>query len=195
MIPPSPSQREPTTLRAIPIRVRRFTGVALSILVLAAPAARADAPVAATEPPASRLVGTWRLHSFVEVRPSGEVVPSGRYGPNVTGRIVYDAAGNMMAQLANPDRPKFAADSAMRGTPEEIKRAFEGYNAYFGTYVVDEASGTIRHRVESNLFPNAVGTEFTRRFRLDGDELTLELPPAAIQGEQRVVRLVWRRVD
>jgi hypothetical protein len=182
-------------MRAIPVLPGRFTAVALSTLMLLAPAAHADAPAAAAEPSASRLVGTWRLHSFVEVRPGGDVVPSGRYGPNVTGRIVYDAAGNMMAQLANPDRPKFAADNAMRGTPEEIKRAFEGYNAYFGTYVVDEASGTIRHRVEGNLFPNAVGTEFTRRFRLDGDELTLELPPALIQGEQRVVRLVWRRAD
>lgn len=187
--PKQPAMNKPSA------RFKPFACVALCSLWLLAPVASAEPPAAVSAPSASRLVGTWRLQSFVEVRPSGEVVPSGRYGPNVIGMIVYDAAGNMMAQLGNPDRPTFAGDSAMRGTPEEVKLAFEGYNAYFGTYVVDEPSATIRHRVESNLFPNAVGTEFTRRFHLQGDELTLELPPTPIQGEQRVVRLVWRRAD
>jgi len=116
--------------------------------------------------------------------------------------IVYDKSGTMMAQLMNPDRPKFASGSATRGTPEEAKLAFDGYNAYYdgynayyGTYSVDVNSSTIRHKVVGNLFPNAIGTEFIRRYRLEGENLVLELPPAQIEGEQRVVRLVWKRVN
>ena len=155
----------------------------------------------ATQSPASignareKIVGVWRLESFVEQRPNGDVVPSGRYGPNVAGMIVYDQSGAMMAQLMNPDRPKFAATNATRGTPEEVKSAFDGYNAYYGTYSVDVATATIQHRVEGNLFPNLVGTDFKRTFKFADDKLILELPPAQIQGEQRIVRLVWRKVS
>lgn len=142
-----------------------------------------------------KILGVWRLESFVEQRPNGDVVPSGRYGPNVAGMIVYDQSGAMMAQLMNPDRPKFVATNATRGTPEEVKAAFDGYNAYYGTYSIDVATATIQHRVEGNLFPNLVGTDFKRTFKFADDKLILELPPAQIQGEQRIVRLVWRKVS
>lgn len=167
--------------------------VIASVTVLIATAADAQSTTAKRDSPASGVIGTWRLKSFVEERPNGQLVPSGRYGPNVAGLLVYDSAGNMMAQLVNPDRPRFAAENATRGTPEEVKAAFDGYNAYFGTYTVDETASTIRHHVVANLFPNAVGTEFVRKFKLDGDRLSLELPPMQIQGEQRTVRLVWQR--
>jgi hypothetical protein len=108
--------------------------------------------------------------------------------------IVYDKSGAMMAQLMNPDRPKFVTENATRGTPEEVKAAFDGYNAYFGTFSIDTGSSTIRHKVTANLLPNLVGTEFVRRYRFEGDSLILELPPMQIQGEQRLVRLVWKRV-
>jgi hypothetical protein len=171
----------------------RFTTCAALTLaaVLLLPHSLAAQPRASTE----QLVGVWRLASFVEQRPNGELVPSGRYGPNVTGMIVYDKNGAMMAQLMNPDRPKFASGSATRGTPEEVKLAFDGYNAYYGTYSVDAGSSTIRHKVIGNLFPNAIGSEFIRRYRFEGENLVLELPPAQIEGEQRVVRLVWKRVN
>ncbi len=148
----------------------------------------------ATSRSAERLVGTWQLESFVEERPNGEMVASTRYGAKVRGLIVYDSSGNMAAQLMNPERPHFATDRPAQGTAEEIKTAFVGYNAYFGTYTLDESTATIRHRVNANLFPNLVGTEFTRKFKLEGDVLTLELPPAQIQGERRTARLVWRRM-
>jgi hypothetical protein len=142
-----------------------------------------------------QVIGVWRLVSFVEQRPNGELIPSGRYGPNVTGMLIYDKSGAMMAQLMNPDRPKFISESATRGTPEEVKAAFDGYNAYYGTFTVDASSSTIRHKVAANLFPNSIGTEFVRRYRIESDNLILELPPAQIQGEQRVVRLIWKRVS
>lgn len=174
---------------------RRLVGFVASCALVFATSIHAQTTAAAAESSASRLVGTWRLLSFVEERPSGQLLPSGRYGPNVDGLIVYDKAGNMAAQLVNPDRPRFAAENATRGTPEEVKAAFDGYNAYFGTYTVDETSSTIRHRVLANLFPNAAGTEFVRKFKLEGDRLTLELPPMQIEGEQRIVKLIWQRAQ
>jgi hypothetical protein len=171
--------------------VRCFAVVLLVLSGLLLTAGRVDAQPQGAE----HIIGVWRLVSFVEQRPNGEVVPSGRYGPRVTGMLAYDKSGAMMAQLMNPDRPLFAADNATQGTAAEVKAAFDGYNAYFGTFSVDARASIIRHKVSGNLFPNAVGTEFVRRYRVAGDSLILELPPMAIQGEQRVVRLIWRRVE
>lgn len=165
----------------------------LTVLCLTAPAAGAQSNDRQQDSTTASLVGTWRLESMVERRPDGQRLPSSRYGPNVAGLLVYDRDGHMMAQLMNPDRPRFAGDSPTRGTPDEVKAAFDGYNAYYGTWSVDAQARTIRHRVTGNLYPNAVGTEFLRTFALDGDRLTLELPPARIQGEERTVQLVWRR--
>ena len=57
-----------------------------------------------------------------------------------------------------------------------------GYDSYFGTYTVDEAAGTVTHHVEASLFPEDLGKDFTRRFRLDGDTFELSFTSPAADG-------------
>ncbi|GEM_PF-6774270 len=45
----------------------------------------------------------------------------------------------MAVQIMRSDRPAFASGERLEGTQEEIKAAFEGYFAYYGTYEVNEA--------------------------------------------------------
>lgn len=121
------------------------------------------------------LVGTWRFISLVGRSSKGEVYYP--YGENLFGRLMYDAKGHMSVLLMRPDRPKFASGDMMKGTPDEIKAAFEGFDAYCGTYEVDAEKGTVTHHVQGSKFPNWVGTDQVRFFEVSGDQLRITAPP------------------
>ena len=87
---------------------------------------------------ASKFIGTWRLASVEARRPNGEVAPTpARYGTKTIGYLMYDATGHVAVQIMRPDRPKFAVNDIDKGTAEELKAAWEGYSAYFGTYEIN----------------------------------------------------------
>jgi hypothetical protein len=93
----------------------------------------------------------------------------------------------------NPDRPLFLSGDLLKGAPEEIKAAYEGYTAYFGTYEVNEQEGTVTHRVRGSLFPNWVGQEQKRFFEFSGNGPALKTPPIRAAGAMVTGILVWER--
>jgi len=138
------------------------------------------------------FVGTWKLVSL-EVRQSdGQIVYP--YGRDVIGVISYDARGNMSVQLMRSDRPAFAINDPQKGTPEEIKAAFEGFISYFGTYEIDEEKGAVTHRVRGSSFPNWVGSDQIRFFEFSGNRLTLRARPIQLGGIAATSLLIWERV-
>ena len=141
------------------------------------------------------FVGTWKLISCDAYRRNGQVLPI--YGPNPDGRLFYDAAGNMSVHLMRADRPNFRAAEKFRATDEEMRAAYQGYEAYFSTYKVDWERGLINHRVLGGLFPNWTGSLQPRYFRFEGnDRLVLSTEPLEAQPQNRtVVRLVWARLS
>jgi len=108
---------------------------------------------------------------------------------------MYDASGHMSVQIMRPDRPAFASGDHLKGTPEEIKSAFKGFVAYYGTYEINEEEGTVTHHLEGSLFPNWVGTELKRFFEFSGNQLTLSTPPMPMGGQQVTGVLLWERVE
>jgi hypothetical protein len=141
---------------------------------------------------ASEFVGTWRLASYSAVTSSGETIYP--MGPNVRGRIIYDAGGRMAVQLGNADRSAFAAGDPGAASAAEVRTAFDGYLAYFGAYTVDAGRGTVVHHLEMSLNPNWIGVDQVRYFDLHGDWLTLKTPPMVMGGVERVATLVWERL-
>lgn len=140
-----------------------------------------------------QFVGTWALVSQEYRDGSGQVVyPAGR---EAAGVIMYDAAGSMAVQIMRVDRPLFASGDVLDGTDAEIRAAYQGYNAYFGTYTVDEAQRIVTHHLKGSLFPNRVGSEQVRYFTFEGDRLTLRTPPILRGGASLVGTLVWERVS
>lgn len=139
-----------------------------------------------------RLVGHWSLVSFEAAGGNATEFPLGR---DVSGQVVYDAAGHMAVQIMKLGRPSFASGDQGAGTAAEVSAALQGYIAYFGTYVVDERARVVTHRIAGSLFPNWVGSEQRREIVLEGDRLTLSTPPTLFQGKQRVFRLVWKRME
>jgi hypothetical protein len=176
--------------------MKRLIGIVL--LVWAAPclgSRQAPAPEPSTtgreRQVSAALVGTWRLVSFESRTTGGE----NRHplGPAAKGQLSYDAAGRMSAQLMNPERPSFASGDLTRGTDAEVRAAMAGYIAYYGTYTLDQPRGVVTHHVQGALFPNWVGSDQVRHFRLDGDRLTITTPPIRMGGEDSTTVLVWER--
>jgi hypothetical protein len=140
------------------------------------------------------LVGTWKLVSIEERRANGELVTPLDYGPDPIGLLIYDATGRISVHAMRRGRPKLPSDDVHLAPPEQAKAAFTGYNAYFGTYEVDEKQGIVIHHVQGSLIPNWEGSDQRRRFILDGDRLILIPPEIQAAGEKRTRRLTWERV-
>jgi hypothetical protein len=139
------------------------------------------------------LIGTWKLRSFESQSTTSAV--SHPFGEHAHGLLMYDSHGRMSVVLSRAGRPFFVSGDPARGTAEEIKTAFEGFNAYYGTYTIDEQNETVTHHVEANSFPNWVGTDQQRFFTLSGRLLTLRTPPLLDDGQTVTFIAAWERVD
>lgn len=134
---------------------------------------------------ATRFVGHWRLLKFENFDEKGVV----RLAEYDGGRISYDAAGNMSAQLMRSNRQRMSSPS----TEPERAAAYSTYTAYYGTYTIDTPAGTVTHHVEGSTNPNWVKTDLVRwyEFSADGQQLMLSIK----NTEGRVTgTLTWERI-
>lgn len=139
-----------------------------------------------------KLLGYWKLLSWEVRRTDGQITYP--FGPAPKGLLVYGENGLMTAQLGDPRRPHFAGNDRGRGTPEELKAAFEGYTAYFGRYEVDETQAAVIHYPDLALFPNYTGTTQLRYIEMKGNRLSLRTDPKPFQGFEQVYVLVWEKI-
>jgi len=137
-------------------------------------------------PLGSRLVGSWRLVSYETLDEAGR---RGRPYGDAVGRLTYDAHGNMTGQVMRPDRTPV---TYTEGSAQQVRAAYLGYIAYFGTYEVAADGRSITHRVEGSLNPAWVGGNQLRAMRFEGDRLVLQ---AEVEKGGGVVRhqLTWER--
>ena len=138
-----------------------------------------------------KLVGSWKLISFHSQDSSGQTAYP--FGKDAQGRLIYEPDGRMAVQLMNPNRPGFTSDDPLVTSETDVRAAFGGYTAYYGTYSVNPDERTITHRIEAALLPNWVGTDQRRHFEFDGKYLTLK-GLLRLGGVQGVVSLVWERM-
>jgi hypothetical protein len=126
---------------------------------------------------AKQLLGAWR---YVGTRING-----GNWdrGANPKGMIYYGPHGEMAVQIA-PDVKRTRAGAAI--TPGEALTAVKDYIAYFGTYTVDEAAGTVTHHRHDSLQPGDK-SDLVRRYELDGDRLVLRAPNSTLE-------VTWERI-
>ena len=119
------------------------------------------------------LIGTWRVVGYETWNAKGEVAMP--FGNPAAGYAVFDSTGHAFIQLMRtPPVQPFASPNAP--TAEEVRAAYAGFAAYYGTYTVDGAARTVTIRVEGSNMPSYTGTDQMRPFRVDGDTLTLGVP-------------------
>jgi hypothetical protein len=138
---------------------------------------------------AERLIGTWTLSSFTLKHPTGrETHP---YGTDAVGMLIYDGKGHMAGQLMSRRRPAFGSDRPRGGNDHEVRAAFEGYIAYFGTYTVDESIAVVTHHVQGALLPNWVSSQQKRNIEFREGRLVL----SAKIDAGILVEIVWEALN
>ena len=100
----------------------------------------------------------------------------------------------MSAHVMRVDRPTFASDDSGSGTDAEVRAAFEGHASYFGTYTIDVLAGTVTHHVRGASYPNWMGHDQIRYYRIDGSHLVLSTPGILDRGEALAYILTWERM-
>jgi hypothetical protein len=137
------------------------------------------------------ILGPWKLTSMESTNSGGEAFYP--FGENPSGMILYDASGYMSYTAMRSGRPKFASGDARGGTPEEMKAAFEGFDAYCGTYEINVEEGVVTHHVETSRFPNWEGSDQVRFFQISGNRLAIDTAPIQSQGSEWVIHVVFER--
>ena len=141
---------------------------------------------------ASQLAGTWQLMSREDRTAAGERRIDPSLGADPVAILIYDSAGNFAAQFMKRDRSTTEVAETRQASVNN-SAAVNGYDAYFGTYTVDEASRSVTQVLQGSLSPGDVGKTVTREMRVDGDTLTIELATTSGDGEPVTRTLIWRR--
>lgn len=137
------------------------------------------------------LVGSWRLDSSEGHKSDGSIVYD--QGETPAGRVMFDAGGRLSIHLTNPNRRNFESGDFLRPTPDECTEAFKSYFGYFGSYSVDEDAGVITFHVEGAAYPNYVGTDQQRFYKIEGNRLILRTPPERAGGADVTYYVTWER--
>jgi len=141
--------------------------------------------------PAHDLVGTWRLLSRIDRDASGEAIHEPSLGSDPMALLYFDATGNFAAQFMRRDRS--AAVAAPGFTAQNNTTAIGGYDAYFGTYEVDEASGDVRTHLVAALSPGHVGATLMRNMKVEGGKLIIRLTTTTPDNQPVSRTLTWER--
>jgi hypothetical protein len=126
---------------------------------------------------AQRIVGTWRLVYSISINPEGK--KEYPYGEDAIGYIHYSDTGIMAVQISRKSRSKME-------DPAQLKH---DYLAYFGRYQIDIEKQVIRHFVEGELFPGNHAEVLERRYRFEGDLMSLK-PVDETHRE-----ILWQRIE
>jgi hypothetical protein len=138
------------------------------------------------------LPGTWRLLSRIDVTASGERREERSLGEDPLALLIYDRSGNFAAQFMRRDRAGDVPDGPSGA--RNNSRAQGGYDAYFGTYTIDDEAGNVTQTLLGALSREHVGAVLTRAMDVQDDTLVIRLETNAADGIAVTRTLTWRRI-
>jgi len=125
---------------------------------------------------AQLIVGAWRLvHSIIVNADGKKEYP---FGEDAIGFICYSDTGVMAVQISRKSRGEVKGHSRLK----------HNYLAYFGRYEIDPDQQVVHHFVEGQLFPGNHPAVLERKYRFDGDLLSLR--PVDRTNQE----ILWQRV-
>jgi hypothetical protein len=139
------------------------------------------------------LPGTWKLVSRTDCNHDGERRVEPSLGEDPVALLFYDRSGNFAAQFMKKDRSSPLIEVA--ASASNNSRARGGYDAYFGTYTINEAEKTVTQRLVGALSEENVGLVVTRSMVVEGDTLTIKLETTTADGEAVIRTLIWSRAS
>jgi len=139
------------------------------------------------------LIGTWRLLSRIDRDASGKPVDEPTLGSDPLALLFFDGAGNFAAQFMKRDRSLEVAAPLFAGLNNTT--AIGGYDAYFGTYEVDETSGDVHTRLVGALSPSHVGATMMRNMKVEEGKLVIRLTTTTADDTAVHRTLTWERAN
>ena len=139
-------------------------------------------PAAAEESTSAKLVGSWRLVSWINSDGSPRCTQD--EGP-ASGEIIYSADGHMSAQLGCAEISiNVAEEESLQALSRKLSRR---HLSYYGPFTVDETAHTVTHHVAgSSILNDYTGSNQVRSYTFEtNDRLVLQPPGGA--------RLTWLR--
>lgn len=138
------------------------------------------------------FVGVWWLLSREDKAMDGSPRVDPTLGPDALGILTY-ANGRFAAQFMKRDRKNVVNINNELGGLNNTG-AVDGYDAYFGTYSVDEVTGNVAHRLDGALTADNVGMEVSRQLTVNGNTLVIHVETTTMEGEPVIRTLTWERV-
>ena len=155
-------------------KMRRHVAVRAAILLFAFNMA---AGVAQTSGDGrEHFTGAWKLVTLERPGPDGQI-----HRVDCDGMFVFTADGHASVQVM--ERAS-AAQTAKNG-PEQYSKG--GYEASYGSYVVDEEHQTFAFHVEGALVNTLIGKDLRRRYEFKGDQMIVQST-----NPDEHWRVVWR---
>jgi hypothetical protein len=129
---------------------------------------------------AAAILGVWKLKSRKDVDATGQIHIHPFLGRDPLGILCFGPS-HFPAQFMKRDR------SRQENVPQSVQAknntvAVNGYDAYFGTYSLDEIAGTLTTHLEGSISPADVGSTYVKDVRVVDNELIIQLHTAAVDG-------------
>jgi hypothetical protein len=145
---------------------------------------------------AAAILGIWRLTSREDYDAGGRRLIDPVLGAEPMGILCF-APKQFAAQFMNRSRgldswsetPRAAAPAAGVNNTGAV----DGYDAYFGTYDLDAAAGTITVSLDGALSRGNIGMNATRDVRVAGHRLWIRLATSAPDGTPITRTLTFER--
>lgn len=138
------------------------------------------------------IQGIWWLVSREDWTATGERRIDPVLGVDPIGILAY-AKNKFTAQFMKRDRTIDTNETFTAG--QNNTAAMSGYDAYFGSYAVDEDTGQVSHTIVGSIIPGNIGMTMSRNLRADENKLIIQLQTTSIQGEAISRTLTWKRIS
>jgi hypothetical protein len=141
----------------------------------------------------SVMKGIWWLVSREDYTKDGQKRIDPTLGADPIGILCYaetDFAAQFMKRNRSDDPVNEISYSGKNNTS-----AVGGYDAYFGTYEVNEETGKVAHTLTGSITPANIGMTVLRDLRVHENKLMIQLETTTPGGEIIIRTLTWKRVS
>lgn len=140
---------------------------------------------------ATSIVGVWGLTSREDYDQEGTRHIDPHLGADPIGMLAFSES-HFSAQFSKRNRSQPSTAVAVR--TDNNSSAVDGYDAYFGTYWVDETGEAIVVQLEGAITSANAGQAFTRLTRASHDELIIRLDTSTDDGIPITRTLAFERL-
>ncbi|HEV8083907.1 MAG TPA: lipocalin-like domain-containing protein [Chitinophagaceae bacterium] len=141
----------------------------------------------------SEMRGVWWLLSREDCTKDGQQRIDPALGADPIAILTY-APNHFAAQFMKRNRSGNPADQIFYSAKNNTS-AVGGYDAYFGTYKVNEQTGEVAHTLIGSLSPSNIGNTTLRNLRVIDDKLMLQLETTTPEGEPIIRTIIWKRIN